>query len=117
VLATRTFLFSDLRDFTPFVERHGDAAAASLIADYRRVVRAELARHEGGEVKTEGESFYVVFDTSGSAVTFARSARRSDEAAEVFRAMTEYWQRAKATWYLGRLTDWARGLGVASDTG
>jgi hypothetical protein len=43
-------------------------------------------------------------------------AGRLDQAAEVFRALTEYWQRAKATWYLGRLTEWARGLGVASDT-
>ena len=57
MLATRTFLFSDLRDYTRFVEQHGDVAAASLIADYRRIVRAELARHEGGEVKTEGDSF------------------------------------------------------------
>jgi len=76
VLATRTFLFSDLRDYTRFVEQHGDVAAASLIADYRRIVRAELARHEGGEVKTEGDSFYVVFTTTGSAVTCAAAILR-----------------------------------------
>jgi len=52
VLATRTFLFSDLRDYTRFVETHGDAAAATLIADYRRIVRAQVAKHEGAEVKT-----------------------------------------------------------------
>ncbi len=40
---------------------------------------------------------------------------RLDDAAEVFRAMTEYWRRAKATWYLGRLEAWARALGVATD--
>jgi len=79
VLATRTFLFSDLRDYTRFVEQHGDAAAASLIADYRRIVRAELARHEGGEVKTEGDSFYVVFNTTGSAVTCAAAILREAE--------------------------------------
>src|SRR5207253_1611509 len=44
VLATRTFLFSDLRDYTRFVEQHGDIAAASLIAEYRRIVRAEVVR-------------------------------------------------------------------------
>jgi class 3 adenylate cyclase len=76
MLATRTFLFSDLRDYTRFVEQHGDAAAATLIADYRRIVRAELARHEGGEVKTEGDSFYVVFNTTGSAVTCAAAILR-----------------------------------------
>ena len=44
-------------------------------------------------------------------------AGRLGEAAEVFRPLTEYWRRAKATWYLGRLEAWARGLGVATDTG
>ena len=79
VLATRTFLFADLRDYTRFVEQHGDAAAATLIADYRRIVRAELARHEGGEVKTEGDSFSVVFNTTGSAVTCAAAILREAE--------------------------------------
>ena len=76
VLATRTFLFSDLRDYTRFVEQHGDAAAATLIADYRRIVRSEIAKHEGAEVKTEGDSFYVVFNTTGSAVTCAAAVLR-----------------------------------------
>ncbi len=79
VLATKTFLFSDLRDYTRFVEQHGDSAAATLIADYRRIVRAELARHEGGEIKTEGDSFYVVFSTTGSAVTCAAAILRAAE--------------------------------------
>src|SRR5258708_4518386 len=76
VLATRTFLFSDLRDYTRFVETHGDEAARTLIADYRRIVRAEIAKHEGGEVKTEGDSFYVVFTTTGSAVSCAAAILR-----------------------------------------
>src|SRR5438874_442872 len=79
VLATRTFLFSDLRDYTRFVERHGDIAAASLISEYRRIVRAEVARHEGSEVKTEGDSFYIVFNTTGSAVTCAAAILREAE--------------------------------------
>ena len=79
VLATRTFLFSDLREYTRFVEQHGDAAAATLIADYQRVVRAQIAKHEGAEVKTEGDSFYVVFNTTGSAVTCAAAVLREAE--------------------------------------
>jgi class 3 adenylate cyclase len=31
---TRTFLFADLRDYTGFVERRGDQAAAALVAAY-----------------------------------------------------------------------------------
>jgi tetratricopeptide (TPR) repeat protein len=44
-------------------------------------------------------------------------AGRLDEAAAVFGELTEFWRRAKATWYLGRLEEWARGLGVATDPG
>ena len=80
VLATRTFLFADLREYTSFVERHGDAAATTLIADYRRIVRTELAQYEGGEIKTEGDSFYVVFTNTGSAVSCAAAILRGAEA-------------------------------------
>lgn len=67
-LDTRSFLFSDLRDFTSFVERNGDAAASELIRSYRTLVRDEIARTGGGEVKTEGDSFYVVFESARQAV-------------------------------------------------
>jgi len=76
VLATRTFLFSDLRDYTRFVEKHGDEAARTLIADYRRIVRAEIAKHEGAEIKTEGDSFYVVFTNARAAVACASAILR-----------------------------------------
>ena len=76
MLATRTFLFSDLRDYTQFVQRHGDAAAKQLISDYRRIVRAEIAKHEGAEIKTEGDSFYVVFPGAHPAVSAASAILR-----------------------------------------
>src|SRR6266849_9213385 len=65
---TLTFLFADIRDYTSFVEQHGDAQAGRLIAEFRRIVRAQLAATGGGEVKTEGDSFYLVFRTAGQAV-------------------------------------------------
>ncbi|HUG55923.1 MAG TPA: LuxR C-terminal-related transcriptional regulator [Candidatus Limnocylindrales bacterium] len=70
-MRTLTFLFADLREYTAFVERHGDIAATTLIGDYRRLVRAEVARAEGAEVKTEGDSFYVVFEAASDAVRCA----------------------------------------------
>ncbi len=73
---TLTFLFADLRDYTAFVERHGDAAAAALIADYRRLVRGEVAKAGGGEIKTEGDSFYVVFSSAGEALRCATAILR-----------------------------------------
>ena len=65
---TRGFLFSDLRGYTRFVERHGAAAAAGLLTTYRELVRAEVHRFDGAEIRTEGDSFYVVFDSVSAAV-------------------------------------------------
>lgn len=66
--AYRGFLFADLRGYTAFVESHGDAAAADLLDAYRELVRDEVARHAGAEIRTEGDSFYVVFGSARRAV-------------------------------------------------
>lgn len=76
-LDTRSFLFSDLRDFTSFVERSGDAAASELIRTYRALVREEIARTGGGEVKTEGDSFYVVFESARQALACGVAIQRA----------------------------------------
>jgi class 3 adenylate cyclase len=65
---TRGFLFADLRGYTNFVERQGDEVAALLLRDYRRLVRDVVARFGGAEIKTEGDSFYVVFSSASKAV-------------------------------------------------
>jgi len=68
---TKAFFFSDLRDYTAFVETHGDAEAAKLLTEYRTLVRREVARYQGAEIKTEGDSFYVVFDAASTALECA----------------------------------------------
>jgi branched-chain amino acid transport system substrate-binding protein len=65
---TRGFLFADLRDYTSFVEKNGADAAAELLARYRDLVRHAVSRFDGSEIKTEGDSFYVVFPSVSSAV-------------------------------------------------
>jgi class 3 adenylate cyclase len=65
---TNGFLFADLRDYTRYVEAHGDQAAAALLDAYRALVRASVAEFGGAEIKTEGDSFYVVFPSASSAV-------------------------------------------------
>jgi class 3 adenylate cyclase len=65
------FLFTDLREFTPFVETHGDVAATGLLRDYRTIVRREVARTRGAEIKTEGDSFYIVFESAVPALDCA----------------------------------------------
>ncbi len=76
----RTYLFADLRDYTSFVEMRGDTAATRLLRAYRALFRAEIRTNRGAEIKTEGDSFYVVFRTTGDAVRCAlgvmRRARR-----------------------------------------
>jgi branched-chain amino acid transport system substrate-binding protein len=65
---TRGFLFADLRGYTPYLEKHGAAAAAELLARYYAMVRGAVARYRGAEIKTEGDSFYVVFSAVSAAV-------------------------------------------------
>jgi class 3 adenylate cyclase len=65
---TRGFLFADLRGYTAFVEARGDTAAAGLLEVYRRLVRDVVRRFGGAEIKTEGDSFYVVFPSASDAV-------------------------------------------------
>jgi len=65
---TRAFLFADLRDYTRLVETHGASRAAELLERYRVLVRDAVGRFGGAEIKTEGDSFYVVFDSVSAAV-------------------------------------------------
>jgi len=65
---TNGFLFADLRDYTRYVESHGDQAAATLLEAYRSLVRAAVAEQGGAEIKTEGDSFYVVFGSASAAI-------------------------------------------------
>lgn len=66
--AYRGFLFADLRGFTAFVESRGEKAAADLLDVYRSLVREQVGRHAGAEIRTEGDSFYVVFPSARAAV-------------------------------------------------
>jgi len=64
----RGFLFSDVRGFTAFAERHGNAAAAAMVGRFLEIVRAAIARHEGAELKTEGDNIHAVFPSASGAV-------------------------------------------------
>jgi class 3 adenylate cyclase len=65
---TRGFLFADLRGYSAFTERHGDQAARKLLTGYRQSVRGVIGKFDGAEIRTEGDSFYVVFDSVSQAV-------------------------------------------------
>ncbi len=64
----RCFLFADLRGYTAFLERAGNAAGAALLEDYLAVTRAAVAQHHGAEIQTEGDGFYAVFPSASGAI-------------------------------------------------
>lgn len=72
---TRAFLFADLRGYSAFTERHGDDVAADLLGRYRSLVREQIAAFGGAEIRTEGDSFYIVFDSVADAVEAAIAIR------------------------------------------
>ena len=66
--AYRGFLFSDMRGFTAFAERYGNTAAAAAVSRFLEIARKAIARHEGAEMKTEGDAIHAVFPSASSAV-------------------------------------------------
>ena len=66
--AIHGFLFADLRGFTRFTDEHGNAAGAALLERFRIIVRAAAQASDGAEIKTEGDSFYLVFASASAAV-------------------------------------------------
>ena len=80
---THGFLFADLRGYTSYVDRRGAIAAAALLDRFRDLIRAAVASHQGAEIRTEGDSFYVVFPSASMAVACALDIIRG-AADEVF---------------------------------
>jgi predicted ATPase/class 3 adenylate cyclase len=68
---TVTFLFTDVEGSTQLLHELGAAAYADAIDAHRRVVREACARHAGTEVGTEGDAFFVVFETAPAALAAA----------------------------------------------
>jgi class 3 adenylate cyclase len=66
--AYRGFLFSDMRGFTAFAERYGNTAAAAMVSRFLEIARKAITRHDGAEVKTEGDAIHAVFPSASSAV-------------------------------------------------
>ena len=57
-----------MRGFTAFAERHGNVAAADMVGRFLGIAREAIARHDGAEIKTEGDAIHAVFPSASSAV-------------------------------------------------
>ncbi|MFI5261075.1 MAG: adenylate/guanylate cyclase domain-containing protein [Candidatus Limnocylindrales bacterium] len=73
---TVTFLFTDIEGSTRLVERLGTAGYSPLLEAHQAIVRAVLAETDGVEIKTEGDSFFVVFRSARAAVEAAATIQR-----------------------------------------
>src|SRR5436305_6513930 len=73
---TVTLLFSDIEGSTALLSRLGDRYAEALSAQ-RALLRAAFAAGGGRELGTEGDSFFVVFESAGDAVRCCVAAQRA----------------------------------------
>ena len=72
---TVTFLFSDIEGSTKLLEQLGPARYSEALADHRRKLREAFASHDGVEVDTQGDAFFVAFSTASGALAAARDAQ------------------------------------------
>jgi class 3 adenylate cyclase len=71
---TVTFLFTDIEGSTRLLRELGDGYADAL-AEHRRALREAWGRHEGVEVDTQGDAFFVAFARASDAVAAAADAQ------------------------------------------
>jgi WD40 repeat protein/class 3 adenylate cyclase len=65
-----TFLFTDIEGSTRLLHELGDTYAG-VVTEHRRIVREAVAHHDGVEVDTQGDSFFVAFAEATAAVEAA----------------------------------------------
>jgi predicted ATPase len=68
---TVTLVFTDISGSTALLRDTNDGYAA-LLADHRRVIREAAARHDGAEVDTQGDAFFIAFARASDALAAAR---------------------------------------------
>lgn len=70
-------LFTDVEGSTALTERLGDEAARELLRAHEEIVRHQLQRHGGVEVKTMGDGFMTSFSSASSALECAIELQRA----------------------------------------
>ena len=73
---TVTFVFTDVEGSTRLLHQLGADAYADALAEHRRALREAFVRHDGVEVDTQGDSFFVAFSTAPAAVAAAAAAQQ-----------------------------------------
>src|ERR671935_1979297 len=74
---TVSFLFTDIEGSTKLLHELGPQRYAEALDRHRQVVRESCLRHEGVEVDTQGDAFFVAFPTAPGALEAAREAQEA----------------------------------------
>jgi len=72
---TVTFLFTDIEGSTRLLHELGPEGYAQALAEHRRVLRQAFTAHDGVEVDTQGDAFFVAFPTAPGALAAATEAQ------------------------------------------
>ncbi len=72
---TATFLFTDIEGSTNLVKSLGTERFEQVLGAHARILRDAIAAHDGYEVRTEGDAFFVVFRRPSDAVAAAADAQ------------------------------------------
>ena len=75
--STATFLFSDIEGSTRLEQQVGTTRYGQIRERHRTILRAAFARYEGREQGTEGDSFFVIFDSARAALAAAVAGQRA----------------------------------------
>lgn len=73
--ALATVFFTDIVDSTATAAELGDRRWRDLLENHDRIVRRQLAVHQGREVKTTGDGFLATFDGPARAIRCAMAIR------------------------------------------
>lgn len=79
--STVTILFSDIESSTERATSLGDEAWFELLEEHNAIVRNQLARHGGTEVKSQGDGFMLTYPSARSALQCAIDVQRDLAAA------------------------------------
>jgi class 3 adenylate cyclase len=83
---TVTIFFTDIEGSTALAQRLGDRAYHALLSEHNRIVREQVARHGGHEVKHTGDGFMVAFASAAGALSCAVDIQKAFAAHNAERA-------------------------------
>jgi class 3 adenylate cyclase/DNA-binding NarL/FixJ family response regulator len=74
---TVTFLFSDIEGSTRLLKQLGRERYGEVLRQHNEVLRSAFGTHEGIEIDRQGDAFFFVFRSAGTAIAAAVAAQRA----------------------------------------